>query len=219
MKKKNSFLDVVNNGCGVVLLLGGTTSFLILIAIIGLFRSCMGIGEIDLDSSYMVRRYEFTRQYITDSTGNGFELLYYTKNHVTELRYKEIKSRKHIWDSYKKLKAEAADHFNHDFINTDIYDFVEWAKSFDIDPDVRLTNIWVYGSKYKELYRQPNPDFPDVHTPYALDIGILFLNEFDVNPYNPNSGRTYRYWNCEATSLSDERYNHVTERDYGRAKR
>lgn len=179
----------------------------------------MGIGEIDLDSSYMVQRHTFTRKYITDSTGNGFEMLWFTTKAVTDKRLAEIKTRQHIWDSYQRLEEQAADHFNHDFISTDIYDFAEWAKGFDIDPDVRLVNIWVRGLEYQKLYRQPNPDFPEVFTPYAIDIGILFLNEFDVNPYNPNSGRTYRYWQCEATSSSDERYNHVTEQDYLRVKR
>lgn len=217
--KNNRFLEIADKGCVVVLLLGGTTTSLILIAVIGLFRSCMGIGEIDIDNSYMVQRYTFDRAYIEDSTGNGYELLWYTTNHVTQKRYEEILTRQHIRDSYKRLKAEAGDHFNHKLIETDIYDFVEYAKQFDIDPDVRLANIWVYGSDYERLYRQPNSAFPEVHTPFAYGIGILFLKEFDVYPYNPEARRTYRYWQCEATSSSDERFTHVTERDYLRAKR
>lgn len=215
-KKNNSFLEIADKGCGVVLLVGGTTSFLILIAVIALFRSCMGL---DTDTNYMVQRYQFERAYIEDSIGNGYELLFYTTNHVTKEQYEEIMTRQHIRDSYKRLAAEAGDHFNHKLIETDIYDFVEYAKQFDIDPDVRLVNIWVYGSEYKQCYRQPNNAFPEVQTPFAHDIGILFLKEYDVYPYNPEAGRTYRYWNCEATSSSDERFNHVTERDYLRVKR
>lgn len=219
MKRNNRFSEITEKGCGVVLLAGGTTSFLILIAVIGIFRSCMGIGDINIDSSYMVQRYQFDRGYVEDSTGNGYELLWYTTNSVTQKRYEEILTRQPIRESYKRLKAEAGDHFNHNLIETDIYDFAAWAKSYDIDPDVRLVNIWVYGSEYKKLYRQPNNDFPEVFTPFAHDIGILFLKEFDVYPYNPETGRTYRYWQCEVTSSSDERFNHVTEQDYLRAKR
>lgn len=218
MNKTNRFIDIADKGCGVVLLLGSTTSFLILIAVIGLCRSCMGYDEIDIDNSYMVKRYQFDRAYVEDSTGNGYELLWFTTDYVTEKRYKEILTRKPIWDSYKRLEAEAGDHFNHRLIETDIYDFVKWAKRYDIDPDVRLTNIWVYGTEYKKLYRQPNERFPEVQTPFAYDIGILFLKEFDVYPYNLQAGRTYRYWQCEVTSSSDERFSHVTEQDYLQVK-
>lgn len=200
-----------------VLLLGGTTSLLILIATIGLFRSCMGYDEIDIDNSTSVRRYEIHRAYVTDTTENGYELLWYTTKFVTQKRYEEILTRKHIFDSYKKLESDAGEHFDNNLINTNIYDFVEWAKGYDIDPDVRLVNIWVYGTQYQKLYRQPNSHFPEVHTPYNRDIGILFLKENDVYPYNLESPQTYRYWKCEATSLFDERYNHVTEDDYRRS--
>lgn len=219
MKKKNRFLDFMNNGCTVVLLLGGTTSFFILVGIIGLIRSYMGYNEIDIDNSYMLQRYTFSREYIQDSTKNGYEVLWFTTKAVTDKRIKEIKSRKHIRDSYKKFKNEAADHFNHDLINTDIYDFVEYAKTFDIDPDVRLVNIWVYGNEYRQLYRRPHPDYPEVFTPGHDELGILYLEENDVYPYNLTAPRRYRYWKCGATSLSDERFNHVTEQDYLRVKR
>lgn len=219
MNKMNRFIDIADKGCGVVLLLGGTTSFLILIAVIGLFRSCMGIGDIDIDNSYMVQRYQFDRAYVEDSTGNGYELLWYTTNHVTKKRYEEILTRQPIRDSYQKLKEATGDHFNHKLMETDIYDFVDYAKRFDIDPDVRLVNIWVYGSEYKRLYRQPNEHFPEVQTSFISDMGILYLEENDVYPYNPEAGRRYRYWKCEVISLYDERYNHVTERDFIRAKR
>ncbi len=114
------------------------------------------------------------------------------------------------------MQAEAATHFNHDLINTDIYDFVEYAKQFDIDSsDVRLVNIWVHGSEYENLYRRPHADFPSEEGLFdqRKDLGILYLKENDVYPYNFSAPRTYRYWGCDATSLSDERYTHITEAD------
>ena len=204
-----------------ILYIGCMPTFIILVVIIGLFRSCMGYGEVTMDNSYMKRRELYDRVYITDSTGVGFELLYFTTNPVTELRYREIKSRQHIRDSYKRLKVEAADEFDHDFINTDIYDFVEYAKTFDVDSaDVRLVNIWVYGREYTDLYRRPHPDYPDgVHYLDDLkELGELYLKENDVYPYNFSAPRTYRYWGCYATSLSDERYTHITKDDRLRTK-
>ena len=205
-----------------VLLIGCTPSFLILIGIIALFRSCMGYGEIDIDNSTMLRRYMYDRINITDTMGNGYEILLYTTNAVSDKRYEEIKSRQHLRDSYKQLKAEAVDYFDNDLLNTDIYDFVEYAKRFDVDScDVRLVNIWVYGSQYEALYQQPNTDFPlkidqidKIH-----NLGVLYLKENDVYPYNLTSPRTYRYWQCEATSLQDERYSHITEADQVRSRR
>lgn len=205
-----------------VLLIGCTPSFLILIGIIALFRSCMGYGEIDIDNSTMLRRYMYDRINITDTMGNGYELLLYTTNAVSDKRYEEIKSRQHLRDSYKQLKAEAADYFDNDLLNTDIYDFVEYAKRFDVDScDVRLVNIWVYGSQYEALYQQPNSDFPLKidQIDRINNLGVLYLKENDVYPYNLTAPRTYRYWQCEATSLQDERYSHITEADQVRSRR
>ena len=172
----------------------------------------MGYDQVDLDNSYMTRRYMYDRIYVTDSTRNGFELLLYTTNSVTEGRYKEIHSRQLLRDSYKRLQAEAGEYFNHRLIDTDIYDFVEYAKTFDINSDVvRLVNIWVYGIDYPKLYLRPHEDYPNGWE-YGDDneFGILFLKEYDIYPYNIDAGRTYRYWECDATSNADERHTHIT---------
>lgn len=216
MMKMSNFWNKADNFVGGVLLIGCMPSFVILVVIIGLFRSCMGYGEIDIDNSYMTRRYMYDRIYIADSTGCGYELLYYTTNAVTEARYDEIKSRQHIRDSYKELQASAPEYFNHDLINTNIYDFVDYAKRFDIDSaDVRLVNIFVYGKKYEDLYRRPHPDYPDgVHFMDDLDeLGILYLKEDDIFPCNYPRLQTYRYWGCDASSSTDERYTHITKSD------
>lgn len=198
-----------------ILYFGCMPSFIILIIVISMVRSCMGYGEMDLDNSYMTRRYMYDRMYVTDSTRNGYELLLYTTNSVSEARYKEIHSRQPLRDSYKRLQAEAGERFNHRLIDTDIYDFVEYAKTFDINSDdVRLVNIWVYGRDYPKLYLRPHEDYPDGWE-YLDDneFGILFLKEDDIYPYNLEAGRTYRYWECDATSDKDERFTHITKAD------
>lgn len=196
-------------------------TFFILIAIIGIFRSCMGYDNIDLDNSIMLNRYAYKRMYITDSLGNGFETLHYTTNAVSDRRYDEIMCREHLWHSYKRLKEEAADHFGHDLINTDIYDFVEYAKSFDIDSaDVRLVNIWAYGREYEKLYHRPHEDYINGwRKGDNVEFGALYLNENDIYPYNREAPRTYRYWGCDVTSLKDERHTHITNTDRARYKR
>ncbi len=212
----SNFGQKADNFVGGILLIGCMPTFLILIAVIGLFRSCMGYDEIDIDNSYMVRREMYDRFKITDSLGNGYELLLYTTNAVTDKRYEEIKSRQHLRVSYDSLRRSAADYFEHDLINTDIYDFVKYAKRFDIDSmDVRLVNIWVYGKEYAELYRRPHPDYPDGvdSSDKIKGLGELFLKENDMYPYNLEAPHRYRYWGCDATSLEDERYTHITERD------
>ena len=211
----SNFLKKADKAVEGIILIGCMPSFIILIVVIALFRSCMGYGEIDIDNSYMVRRYMYDRTNITDSTGNGYELLWYTTKAVTDLRYDEIKSRKHIRDSYKRLKKEAGAHFNHDLINTNIYDFVKYAKTFDIDSmDVRLVNIFVYGNEYTKLYQRPHKDYPDGWEKYDdYDFGGLYLEEFDVYKRNNSALPHYRYWGCYATSLSDERYTHATKSD------
>ena len=212
----NKLWNIINQGCAVVLLLGGTTSFLILIAVIGLFRSCMGYDEIDIDNDIMKRRHMFDQAYITDSLGNGYELQWWTKDAVSDKRWKEMLTRYHVYKSYQKLEEEAPARFNHDLINTDIYEFTQYAKQFDIDPDIRLATVFVYGLEYKKLYWRPNPAYPELKLSPLDDIGILYIGEFDVYPYNFEAPQRYRYWKCFATSLTDERYSHITEIEYQR---
>ncbi len=217
----SNFGQKADNFVGGILLLGCMPSFFILIAVIALFRSCMGYGEIDIDNSILLRRYLYNRIYVTDSLGNGFEALYYTTNAVSDKRYEEIMSREHLWHSYNRLRDEAGDHFNHDLINTDIYDFVEYAKTFDIDSaDVRLVNVWAYGREYEKLYQRPHKDYPDGWKKGDdVEFGVLYLKENDVYIENISYIRTYRYWGCSATSLTDERYTHITKSDYIQYKR
>ncbi|MFR9542201.1 MAG: hypothetical protein SNJ29_13920 [Rikenellaceae bacterium] len=93
---------------------------------------------------------------------------------------------------------------------------IDPPKTEDVDSaDVRLVNIFVCGSEYEELYRQPHPDYPD--GTYFMDshhnLGELYITENDIYPYNPDAGRTYRYWGCDAKTKTDERHTHITKWD------
>lgn len=210
----SKIIRTVNNGCFVVGLIGGTTTMVILIVIIGLFKSCFGEKIDPMDDTYMKEREMYSRHAVYDSTSVGFDFLWYTTNPVSKERANEIRSRPHIRASQKEFLATVTDHFNHDFFNTDIYDVAEYAKKFDVDPDVRLVNIFVTGRRLTDQYLRPNPDLPSggCTEPYhSTDQGVLYLKECDIYITNPEIGRTYRYWMCRQTSSTDERYTHFTE--------
>lgn len=212
----NKLVEFINKGCLLVGLLGGTTSLIILIVIIGIFKECIGPKEDPMDVSIMKQRECYDRRYLTDSTGVGFELVWYTTKPVTPKRLDEIQTRDTIRKAQKKLIEQAPVHFNHNFFHTDIHDFAGYARKFDVDPDVRLVNLFVYGEALERQYLQPNPDLPDACTKYnsTTQQGILYLEESDIYPYNPDAGPTYRYWKCWRTSTTDERYTHFTNREY-----
>ncbi len=199
-----------------VALIGGTTSLIILIAVIGLIKECVGPKVNPLDNSYMTQRVEFGRAIVRDSTDVGFELVWYTTNPVTNARAEEIKSRRYIREAQKRLLEEAPEHFGHNFINTDIHDFAAYARKYDVDADVRLVNIFVYGEELEKQYLQPNPSLPDGCTEYNpwTQQGILYLEENNIYICNHSAEHVYRYWKCWRTSTKDERYTHFTASEY-----
>ena len=141
--------------------------------IIGLVKECVGPKEDPMDVSNMKQRECYDRQYLIDSTRVGFELVWYTTNTVTPKRLKEIQNRQPIRKAQKQLLQEAPGHFNHDFFHTDIYDFARYARQFDVDPDVRLVNLFVYGMALEQQYLQPNPNLPDGCTEYNTASSTL----------------------------------------------
>lgn len=212
----NKLVEFINKGCLLVGLIGGTTSMVILIIIIGLIKECVGPKEDPMDVSIMKQRECYDRRYLTDSTGVGFELVWYTTKPVTPKRLKEIQTRDTIRKAQKQLLEQAPVYFNHNFFYTDIYDFAGYARKFDVDPDVRLVNLFVYGEMLERQYLQPNPNLPDACMEYNFltQQGILYLEECDIYPYNPDARATYRYWKCWRTSKIDERYTHFTNAEY-----
>ena len=197
-------------------LIGGPTSLIILIVIIGLVKECVSPKEDPMDVSIMKQRECYDRRFLTDSTGVGFELVWYTTNPVTPKRLDEMQTRDTIIKAKKQFLQEAPEHFNHDFFHTDIHDFARYARRFDVDPDVRLVNLFVYGMALEKEYLRPNPNLPDGCTEYntTTQQGILYLEENDIYPYNTEASPKYRYWKCWRTSTTDERYTHFTTSEY-----
>lgn len=210
----NKFVRIVEGGCFLVTIIGGTTSLIILIICIGLFKSCFGEKIDPMDDTYMKQREIYSRHAVYDSTSVGFDLLWYTTKPVSKERAEEIYARQHIREAQNVFLESVADHFKHDFFNADIHDVAQYAKQFDVDPDVRLVNIFVIGRRLEDQYLRPNPNLPDggcTEPSYGTDQGVLYLEECDIYITNPNIARTYRYWMCPRTSSTDERYTHFTE--------
>lgn len=153
---------------------------------------------------------------VTDSTNNGFRVVYVTIEAVTNEKYEEICSRPHIKKDFEKLRNEASRHFNNNLLNVDICDFTLYAYRFPIDNDVRIHNIFVAGKEKMAFYVRPNPNLKNCATwmHFGTEQDNQYLNSHDINVYIPNGGRIYRYWKCKhllQVSDTDECFSHFTE--------
>lgn len=195
----------------------GPWAFIIVIVIIvGLIKGCLPDKTDPMDNSINKAREILEHVMVRDSTGNGFRVVYVTKNPVTDKRYAEIRSRQHIRNGFERLQKEAPAHFGGSLLETDICDFALYAYRFHIDDDICIHNIFVAGKQKMGFYVRPNPDLENCVTRmnYGTEQGNQYLNEQDINIYIPNGGRRYRYWKCRfllQESDTDERFSHFTK--------
>lgn len=189
-----------------------------LVIVIGLFRACLPDSTDPLDRSVNKSVEILEHVSVRDSTDNGFRVVYVTTNAVTDERFREIRSRRHIKEGFERLKREAPGYFGGDLLNADICDFALYAYNFHIDKDIRIHNIFADGKEKMAFYVRPNPALPGCATwmDYGIEQGNQYLNARDINVYIPNGGRIYRYWKCGyllQTSETDERFSHFTEEE------
>lgn len=195
----------------------GPWAFIVaVVIIIGLAKSCMPDSIDPVDNSINKSREIIRHVQVRDSTGNGFRVVYVTRNPVTEERCREIRSRGHIREGFERLQQEAPAHFGGNLLEADICDFALYAYRFRIDDDICIHNIFVAGKQKMEFYVRPNPNLENCATwmNYNTEQGNQYLDEQDVNLYIPNGGRHYRYWKCRyllQVSETDERFSHFTE--------
>lgn len=195
----------------------GPWAFIVAVVIImGLAKGCMPDRIEAIDNSINKSREIIGHVQVRDSTGNGFRVVYVTRDPVTEDRFREICSRQHIREGFERLRKEAPAHFGGNLLEADICDFALYAHRFRIDDDICIHNIFVAGKQKMEFYVRPNPDLENCATwmNYNTEQGNQYLNEQDVNLYIPNGGRIYRYWKCRyllQVSETDERFSHFTE--------
>lgn len=195
----------------------GPWAFIVVIVIFaGLAKNCLPDSVDPMDNSINKSREIIEHVMVRDSTGNGFRVVYATRNAVTEARFLEIRSRQHIREGFERLQEEAPAHFGGSLLDADICDFALYAYNFHIDVDIRIHNIFVAGKEKMNFYVQPNPDLENCATwmHMGTEQGNQYLNEQDINVYIPNGGRRYRYWKCRyllQVSETDERFSHFTE--------
>ncbi len=117
---------------------------LILIICIGLLKDCIRSRD-PIDDS-INRSQEVVRHLeVCDTTRNGFRVVYVTNDAVTVQRLNEIRLRQPLNRAFCKLKDSAAFYFGGSLLQTDIYDFAAYARQFDVDDDVRMQNIFIFG--------------------------------------------------------------------------
>lgn len=195
----------------------GPWAFIVAVVIIvGLVKSCIPDGVDPIDNSINKSREIIEHVMVRDSTGNGFRVVYVTKNPVTEERFREIRSRRHVREGFERLQREAPEHFGGNLLEADICDFALYAYRFPVDDDICIHNIFVAGKQKMDFYVRPNPDLKNCATwmNHGTEQGNQYLNEQDINIYIPNGGRRYRYWKCRyllQESDTDERFSHFTE--------
>lgn len=197
----------------------GPWAFIVaMVIIVGLVKGCLPDKTDPMDNSVIKAREILEHIMVRDSSGNGFRVVYVTKDPVTGERFREIRSRQHIREGFDRLKEEAPGHFGGSLLETDICDFALYAYRFHIDDDICIHNIFVAGKQKMEFYFRPNPDLENCATwiNYKTEQGNQYLNEQDINVYIPNGGRRYRYWKCRyllQVSETDERFSHFTEEE------
>ena len=207
-----------DNAVFIAAAIGNRGVLIAIVCIIGLVKCCItkppDLSEESINKSADIIEHVM----VTDSTNNGFRVVYATAEPVTNEKYDEICSRQSIKDNFKRLKHEAPRHFGGSLLETDICDFALYAYRFHIDSDVRIHNIFVAGKEKMEFYVRTNPKLENCATwmHFGTEQGNQYLNSYDINVCIPNGGRIYRYWKCPyllQVSDTDERFSHFSEDD------
>jgi len=190
--------------------------FLLFIIFISIIKSCIGSAIDPLDDSINKSREIVSAFKVVDSTYNGFDIVYTTKNAVTKERLEEIYDRPHIREAFQRLKTEAPAYFGN-MVETDIYDFADFAVRHDPDPAIEIHNIFIFGKEKMRIYSQHNPKIENCAT--WIDVstlqGVQYLSRDDIYKRREKRRRIYRYWKCffpYDISAADERFSHFSEK-------
>ncbi len=200
----------------VALAIGPWGIIVALAAVIGLMKCCVSKPPDVAEES--INRFSDVVEHVTvtDSTHNGFRVVYATNGTVTDEQYQDICTRQSIREGFRRLKSDAPNYFNGDLLNADICDFALYTYRYHIDDEIRVHNIFALGKEKMNFYVRPNPNLENcaLWMHFGTEQGNQYLNSHDINVYIPNGGRIYRYWKCRPllqTSDTDERFSHFTE--------
>ena len=82
----------------------GPWAFIVAVVIIvGLVKGCIPDSIETMDNSINKSREIIGHVQVRDSTGHGIRVVYVTRDPVTEERYREIRSRRHIREGFERL--------------------------------------------------------------------------------------------------------------------
>ncbi|NDV80290.1 hypothetical protein [Dysgonomonas sp. 511] len=190
---------------------------IILLIIVGLVKFLFQDKVDPMDAGLITKSEVIGLAEVRDSSYCGFDVVYATRKNVTAPRAEEIRSRPHIKENIKRLEKEAPLYFGN-MLYTDIYEFAEFAKKYELDQDVQIQNIWIAGTKKCRLYIGDNPKIVNSARWYNPNTrqGALFITKIDVYKRYEKSRRIYRYWKCSGlneTSTIDEHFSHFSENE------
>lgn len=136
--------------------IGPWTLLVVTVAFIGILKSCLDSGTDSMDESINKSSGIVAHVMVTDSTHNGFRVVYATAVPVTDERFAEICGRPGVQAGFENLKREAPKHFGGNLLDADICDFALYAYRFPVDKDIRIHNIFVTGKEKMDFYVRKN---------------------------------------------------------------
>lgn len=214
----SKFIEKVTNSLLISAAIGPSTSIAIIIIFIGIVKGCTTETPDPIDNSINKSQKIVQLLRVVDCNGNGFRVHYVTTHAVTEDRYDEICLRQNLKDAFRNLQQDAPLHFGGSLLQTDIYDFADFAKNYDVTSDVHIDCIFVTGPEKSDFYAQPNPNLPEgeLWIDPRTEQGLQWINHRDIYSCMDKGARIYRYWKCSGIreiSLTDERFTHYTTQE------
>lgn len=184
-----------------------------IIAIIGIFKSCTA-PEVDKIDTWGKKYFRSVGEVLVmDSTGNGFTVIYGSREPVTCERAKEMLYRQSACDAQEKLSDRAPKIFKQNLTDLDIFEFGKYAAKYDVNKDIVIMEIRIFGDKKRKMYERPNPKYPELgEMTIGLDRkGEMFISGQDLYGYLQGGRKLYQYYNCMEASNKDEKFTHCPD--------
>lgn len=180
-----------------------------------LVKDCVGSRGDPMDDSILSRREIVSHIEVRDSTGNGFRVVFATRDAVSAARLEEMRSRSAVQETFRLLQQQAPAHFGGDLMPVDIYDFAALAKEY-VPTGLIIQNIFVCGTEKCKLYVRDNPAIENCARwfNFSTEQGNQYLSAEDIYSRTTKQERIYRYWRCSGNhiiSRTDERFSHFSE--------
>lgn len=191
--------------------------YIVLVVIIGTLIAAFAPRGNPIDDQEVKSRKLIGQIYVVDTTNNGFRVSYATIDNVTQERFDEMRRRPSIRDSLQRLKRAAPIRFGN-MLTVDIYDFADFAIRFDPE-DIRIHNIFVFGSEKENLYIGENPRIENwaKYINPGTGQGLLYLSRENIycnDSLRRKRRKVYRYFKCSGLnqfSEYDEHFSHFSE--------